>query len=435
MSPLWELSLLQQLVLFLGTLLTVSIGIYASNWCLLTYLSVKGRKRTPSPPKVKDWPKISIHVPFYNERNVASRLLEACVNLDYPREKLEIIVIDDSNDGTAEIARSYEARHKDLVRVLHREKRDGFKAGALQMALRASTGQFIAIFDADYVPKPNLLKEMIPYLYVDERVAFVQARCGYLNRESSWITKAYSLAIDGYFLIDQRARFAGNLLAHFSGTNGIFRRRALEQVGGWHSDTLVEDLDLSVRLQLAGWKYLYAPNVYCSGEIPPVFSALRKQQFRWAKGFTECLKKYWKAIILDKNWSAFQKIEAVLQLSTYFMFVISAAGLILMPFYYLLLPMTFLMGDYWNTVFAPLTSAFSVAIYSAPLLVYGTAVSELRRESNDTFTRLFHLLYLMVVGFGILFSNAAAVIGALIGRRSPFDRTPKFGLVDKELRA
>jgi len=429
---LWELSLLQQLVLFLGTLLTVLIGIYASNWCLLTYLSIKGRKKTPRPPEIKDWPKISVHVPFYNERNTASRLLEACVNLDYPREKLEIIVIDDSNDGTTEIARSYEARYKDLVKVLHREERDGFKAGALQLALKASTGEFIAIFDADYVPRPNLLKAMVPYLYVDENVAFVQARCGYLNRESSWITKAYSLAIDGYFLIDQRARFAGNLLAHFSGTNGIFRRRAIEQGGGWHSDTLVEDMDLSVRLQLAGWKYIYAPNVYCSGEIPPVFSALRKQQFRWAKGFTECLKKYWKTIVFHKHWSAFQKTEALLQLSTYFIFVISAAGLILMFPYYLLLPISFLIGDYWKTVFAPLTWAFSVAIYSAPLLVYGTAVSELRRERNDTFARLFYLLYLMVVGFGILFSNAAAVIGALIGRRSPFDRTPKFGLVDKE---
>jgi len=424
------ISILQQLVLFLGTLFTVLVGIYASNWCLLTYYSIKGRKKTPHPPKINDWPKISIHIPLYNERNVASRLLEACVNLDYPREKLEIIVIDDSNDGTTEIARSYEVRHKDLMRVLHREKRDGFKAGALQQALKASTGEFIAIFDADYVPKPNLLKEMIPYLYVDERVAFVQARCGYLNRESSWITKAYSLAIDGYFLIDQRARFAENLLAHFSGTNGIFRRSAIEQVGGWHSDTLVEDLDLSVRLQLADWKYLYAPNVYCSGEIPPVLNALRKQQFRWAKGFTECLKKYWKAIILQKHWSGFQKVEALLQLSTYFMFVISAAGLVLMLPYYLLLPITFLMGDYWKTVFAPLTSIFSVAIYSAPLLVYGTAVSELRRESNDRFTRLFYLFYLMIVGFGILFSTAAAVIGALLGRKSPFDRTPKFGLVD-----
>ena len=163
--------------------------------------------------------------------------------------------------------------------------------------MQKSTGEFIALFDADYVPPADFLKKMIPQLYLDDRVAFAQSRWSYLDGQFSWIAKAMSLAIDVYAFVDQRARYVGNLLAHFSGTCGVFRRKAIEDAGGWSADTLAEDLDLSIRLHLKGWKYIYVPTVVCPGEIPPSFDNLRHQQYRWAKGYSECLRKHGGAIL------------------------------------------------------------------------------------------------------------------------------------------
>ncbi|MEM3507277.1 MAG: glycosyltransferase, partial [Candidatus Bathyarchaeia archaeon] len=213
---------LQNILLILLILTIAIISVYAINWVLLTFLSFLNRKKNIESPKIEDWPKVSINLPIYNEEKVIARLLNAVLNLDYPKNKLEIIVIDDSNDSTTQIIKSYEEKYKGLIKFIHRNNRNGFKAGALQLALENSTGEFIAIFDADYVPKPNFLKALLPYLYIEENVAFVQARIGYLNKNQSWVTKAVALGLDGYCFIDQRARYASNLLAHFSGTNGIF---------------------------------------------------------------------------------------------------------------------------------------------------------------------------------------------------------------------
>ncbi|MEM3755200.1 MAG: glycosyltransferase, partial [Candidatus Bathyarchaeia archaeon] len=376
-----------------------------------------------------------INLPIYNEEKVIARLLNAVLNLDYPKNKLEIIVIDDSNDSTTQIIKSYEEKYKGLIKFIHRNNRNGFKAGALQLALENSTGEFIAIFDADYVPKPNFLKALLPYLYIEENVAFVQARIGYLNKNQSWVTKAVALGLDGYCFIDQRARYASNLLAHFSGTNGIFRRKAIESVGGWSCDTLAEDLDLSVRLQLKGWKYVYLPQVVCDGEIPPKLSILKKQQFRWAKGFTECFKKHWKSILKSKSLSLFQKFEAILQLTIFFVYPISIVAIALALINYFIFPQTFL-NELWNFYLSPLASALSVIIYFSPLFMYTITIFEAEKFKNKKIglNRLLHMLYLILVGVGILFTNSLAVIEALIGIKSQFERTPKFGIIDKQLR-
>ena len=247
-----NLTNLQQLVLFLVAMVTGLISIYAFNIWVLSLLSVRGRNKVADPPALDSWPMVSVHLPLFNEERVASRLLDACCKLDYPRDKLEIIAIDDSSDGTTKIAKEFESKNPDLVKVIHREDRSGFKAGALQLALEKSKGDFIALFDADYVPPRNFLRKMVPYLYADEKVAFVQSRWSYLDGQFSWIAKAISLGIDVYAFVDQRARYVGNLLAHFSGTCGVFRRSAMEEVGGWSADTLAEDLDLSIRLHLKG---------------------------------------------------------------------------------------------------------------------------------------------------------------------------------------
>ena len=426
-----NLTNLQQLVLFMVAMVTGLISIYAFNVWVLTLLSMRGRNKLADPPHLDSWPQVSVHLPLFNERRVARRLLNAAVNLDYPRDKLEIIVVDDSTDGTTEVAREFEAKHRGLVRVIHREDRTGFKAGALQVALQGSRGDFIALFDADYVPPRNFLKRMIPHLYVDEKVAFAQSRWSYLDGQFSWIAKAISLGIDVYAFIDQRARYVGNLLAHFSGTCGVFRRRAIEDAGGWSSDTLAEDLDLSIRLHLKGWRYIYVPTVVCPGEIPPSFDNLRHQQFRWAKGFSECLKKHGGAILRSNRLSFFQKMEALLHLATYFICPLTIMGIVVALLYYSIFPPSFWLMGFWRYQVALLTFILSLVIYSAPLIASGVTLSEFSQMGILKLRRLLHLGYLGALVYGLLLSNTKAVIEGLFTTTSYFYRTPKLGSIRK----
>jgi cellulose synthase/poly-beta-1,6-N-acetylglucosamine synthase-like glycosyltransferase len=418
---------LQQVVLFLVAMVTGLISIYAVNVWVLTLLSVRGRSKLADPPELDSWPEVSVHLPLFNEKNVTGRLLDACVNLDYPQEKLEIIVIDDSTDETTKIAREFESKYPGLVRVVHREDRVGFKAGALQLALEQSKGEFIALFDADYVPPRNFLRKMIPYLYPDEKVAFAQSRWSYLDGQFSWIAKAISLGIDIYAFVDQRARYVGNLLAHFSGTCGVFRKKAIEDAGGWSSDTLAEDLDLSIRLHLKGWRYIYVPTVVCPGEIPPSFHNLRHQQFRWAKGFSECLRKHAGAIIRSDQLSFFQKSEALLHLATYFVCPLTIMGIVVALLYYSIFPPSFWLMGFWRDQVALITFMLSLVIYSAPLVASAVAISEFSQFGISKLRRILHLGYMGALLYGMLLSNSEAVIEGLFSKTAYFYRTPKVG--------
>ena len=423
-----NLTNLQQLVLFAVAMITGLISIYAFNMWALTLLSIRGRNKLANPPQIVSWPKVSIHLPLFNEERVAGRLLEACVKLDYPSDKLEILVIDDSNDGTTKIAKSFENKYPKLVRVFHREDRVGFKAGALELAMHNSDGEFIALFDADYVPPADFLKKMIPYLYVDEKIAFAQSRWSYLDGQFSWIAKAISLGIDVYAFVDQRARYVGNLLAHFSGTCGVFRRRAIEDAGGWSADTLAEDMDLSIRLHLNGWKYIYVPTVVCPGEIPPSFDNLRRQQFRWAKGFSECLRKHAGSILRSKQLNFFQKLEAILHLCTYFMCPLTMIGIVVGLLYYAIFPPSFWMMGFWRYEVALITFILSLVIYSAPLVAASVTVSQLSQLGVMKLRRILHLGYLGALVYGLLLSNSRAVIEGLFSKTTYFYRTPKMGI-------
>lgn len=423
-----HLTNLQQLVLFMVAIVTGLISIYAFNVWVLTLLSIRGRSKLADPPRLESWPRVSVHLPLFNEERVAKRLLDACVKLDYPHDKLEILVVDDSSDGTTKIARDFEAKYSGFVRVIHREERGGFKAGALQVALERSNGEFIALFDADYVPPRDFLKKMIPYLYVDEKVAFAQSRWSYMDGQFSWIAKAISLAIDVYAFVDERARYVGNLLAHFSGTCGVFRRQAIEDAGGWDCDTLAEDLDLSIRLHLKGWRYIYVPTVVCPGEIPPSFDNLRIQQFRWAKGFSECLRKYGGAIVRSSRLNFFQKLEALLHLGTYFMCPLTIIGIVVALLYYSIFPPSFWLMGFWRYEVALLTFLLSLVIYSAPLIASGVTLSEFSQLGITKLRRLLHLGYLGALVYGLLFSNTRAVLEGLFSTASYFYPTPKLGL-------
>jgi len=422
---------MQQVTLLLVTTVTTMIGIYALNTLILTFISLYGRNKVEKPPQIADWPTVSIHLPLYNEKKVASRLINSCLSLNYPKDKVEIIVVDDSNDGTTEIVQALERSNPKLVKVIHRESRDGYKAKALQVALENSRGEFIAIFDADFVPPSDFLRRLVPYFQISDKIAFVQARYGHLNSGSSRLTKGIALGIDGYCMVEQRARYVANLLAHFSGTSGIFRRKAVESAGGWSADTLVEDLDLSVRLQMGGWKYIYVPSVVCPGEIPPMFDAFKKQQHRWVKGHTECLRKHWKSILKHDGWSPLKKFQALIQLSIYFVFPLTIAAFFLTVLSYVVFPLFFFLHEYWRYEFTPLILGFSAIIYAAPLTSYGMTIVELRHENREGLKRLIYILYLMYLGYRLVLSNTRAIFEALLGRKSPFYRTPKFGLIDK----
>jgi cellulose synthase/poly-beta-1,6-N-acetylglucosamine synthase-like glycosyltransferase len=419
----------QQLVLFLVAVVTGLISIYAFNVWVLSLLSIRGRNKIANPPSIESWPLVSIHLPVFNEERVVGRLLNACVRLDYPREKTEIVVVDDSTDGTSRILREFESNYPGLVKIIHREDRAGYKAGALQVALKESKGEVIALFDADYVPPSDFLRRMVPYLYVNERVAFVQSRWSYLDGQFSWIAKALSLAIDVYAFVDQRARYVGNLLAHFSGTCGVFRRQAIEDAGGWSPETLAEDLDLSIRLHLKGWRYIYVPTVVCPGEIPSNFDNLRHQQFRWAKGFSECLRKYGGSIVRSSELNFFQKVEALLHLGTYFICPLTIIGIVVALLYYSILPPSFWLLGFWRYQVALFTFLLSLVIYSAPLVASGVTLSEFSQLGIAKMKRLLHLGYLGAILYGLLLSNTRAVIEGLFSKTSYFYRTPKLGLV------
>ncbi len=411
-------------------MVTGLISIYAFNMWIMSLLSMRGRNKVADPPEPETWPKVSVHLPLYNESRVTERLLSACANLDYPRDKLEIMVIDDSTDDTTQIARKYESNYPDLVRVIHREDREGFKAGALQLALQQTDGEFVALFDADYVPPHDFLRKMIPYLYVDEKVAFAQSRWSYLDGQFSWIAKAISLGIDVYAFVDQRARYVGNLLAHFSGTCGVFKRQAILDAGGWSADTLAEDLDLSIRLHLKGWRYIYVPTVVCPGEIPPSFDNLRRQQFRWARGFSECLRKHGGSILRSRQLNPFQKLEAILHLGTYFICPLTIIGLVVGLLYYSIFPPSFWLMGFWRDQIALITFFLSLVIYSAPLVASGITVSEFSQLGFAKLKRILHLGYLGALVYGLLLSNTMAVIEGLFVRTGYFYRTPKIGSLE-----
>jgi cellulose synthase/poly-beta-1,6-N-acetylglucosamine synthase-like glycosyltransferase len=344
---------------------------------------------------------------------------------------MEVLIVDDSTDGTTEIARRYEKKYPDLVKLIHRNERIGFKGGALNEALGRSTADYVVIFDADNIPPKDFLKVILPRLISDPSLAFVETRRTYVDSESTWIIRGMSLILDIYGFLDQRVRASTGLLAHFSGSGGIFRRRALEDVGWWSGDTLAEDLDLSVRLQLAGWKYSYESSIACLGEIPSDFASLKGQQFRWAKGYTECFRKFSASILRNKKLHVFQKAEALVHLGMYLVFPLTIVGTVLAVLQYVIFPLPTLLFGLWTRVAALFAFSMSLLIWTAPV---AAAFLTLREMKDRRFRKVLRLFYSGLIMYGLLFSNTRAVIEGLIGKKSPFFRTPKSGKLDLSVR-
>lgn len=365
-------------------------------------------------------PRVTVQLPIYNERYVVERLLASITRLDYPRHRLEIQVLDDSTDDTAAMAgglvRRYQEGGFDIVH-LHRGHRGGYKAGALAAGLRAATGEFVAIFDADFVPPKDFLLRAMPF-FRDPRVGLVQCRWGHLNRESSLLTMAQAVGIDGHFAVEQASRAWSGLFMNFNGSAGVWRRAAIEDAGGWTADTLTEDLDLSYRAQLRGWRCVYLPEVECPAEIPVQIQAFKSQQRRWAKGSIQTARK-----ILPAVWRApiplFTKVQATMHLTHYAVHPLMLA-----------VALTSIPMLLWGPAALGRPGLFASAGLLA-LATFGPSSLYLysqRQLYRDWPRRILYLPALMLAGTGIALSNTRAVLEALAGVGGPFVRTPKYAI-------
>ncbi|MBI4638098.1 MAG: PQQ-binding-like beta-propeller repeat protein [Candidatus Rokubacteria bacterium] len=401
----------------------IGLGLYGVNAYLMLAIHWWHRKRAarePEPPLPERWPRVTVQLPLYNERYVARRLLEAAGRLDYPADRLEIQVLDDSTDDTTAILAETAAglRSRGLaVAHLHRSVRTGFKAGALADGLGRARGEFIAIFDADFVPPPDFLRKTIPH-FVDPGVAVVQARWGHLNRDFSLLTVAQSLGIDGHFGVEQSARCWGNLLLNFNGTAGVWRRSAIEDAGGWTHDTLTEDLDLSYRAQLRGWRIVYRPELVCPAELPVLITGFKSQQRRWAKGSIQTAVKLLPDV-LRAPLPAWAKYQAFVHLTYYMIHPLMLAVVLLgVPLLALEDLATSTGASVWLSV------VFGVATLGpGSMLVYAQRVLD-----PGWLGRIWRLPTIMIVGVGVAWSTSLAVLGAFVGRDREFIRTPKFGI-------
>ena len=414
-------SLPETLVLVLYFFVLSILAIYGWHRYYLVYLYMKNRgKAANPPPPLAELPRVTIQLPIYNEMYVADRLIDAVCEMEYPRELLEIQVLDDSTDETTDIAelavRRHAARGFDIT-YLHRVDRRGYKAGALEAGLKVAKSNFIAIFDADFVPPKDFLHKTLPH-FTDARIGMVQARWGHLNQDYSLLTKIQSILLDAHFVLEHGGRNRSGCFFNFNGTAGVWRREAIADAGGWQHDTLTEDLDLSYRAQLRGWRFVFLPHVVAPAEVPVEMNSFKSQQHRWAKGSIQtCLKLLPRILRSDQPLKV--KVEAFFHLTANFNYLLMCALSILMfPAMYV----RYNMG--WT----------EMLLIDIPLFVLATMsffrfymVSQ-RELHADWRSRLKYLPFLMSIGIGLSVNNTRAVLEALFRKESEFARTPKYGI-------
>ena len=396
----------------------------------LVYDYYKYKKNVPGPPpNVKEWPRVTIQLPIFNERYVIERLVEAVSRFDYPRELLDVQVLDDSTDETQEVAKACVDRHATQgmpITYIHRTNREGFKAGALENGLKTARGEFVAIFDADFIPEADFLRRTIPYFLSGgegKNIGMVQTRWTYLNRDYSLLTQVETILLDGHFVVEHGARSRRGTFFNFNGTAGVWRRAAIDAAGGWEHDTLTEDTDLSYRAQLRGWKFLYLPDIECASELPVDMNGFKAQQARWAKGLMQTAKKILpKVFKSDAPWHV--KVEAFFHLTA------NISYPLMVVFSVTLLPVMIVrFAQGWFQMLLidlPLFLASTCSISS----FYLVAQKEIRPKS--WWRTFFYMPFVMAVGIGISVRNAQAVIEAIIGKKSEFARTPKFRIEGKK---
>jgi len=398
------------------------------------YLTLKSWRSGSSPQQgfvpvtgaTQESPLVTVQLPIYNEQYVAERLIRAAAQMDYPPDRLEIQVLDDSTDETRQIVAQTIDDLESLgvaIKHLHRTERTGYKAGALGAGLEAARGEFLAIFDADFLPPHDFLVRTLP-VFADPEVAFVQTRWGHLNRDYSLLTSLQSLSIDAHFAVEQYARCQGGYWFNFNGTAGVWRKQAIQDAGGWQAETLTEDLDLSYRSFLRGWKACYLRDVEVPAELPVSFGAFRRQQHRWARGSLECALRFipevWRAPV-----SLGKKVEATLHLTGYYVHLLLFLLACLYPAVLLL-----------TQRFPELINLFGIAtIFNftalAPTIFFLAAQRHLGRKWLQKTPQV---LFMTVLGAGMMLNTLRAALEMLAGRRNEFERTPKFGIRQRSQR-
>jgi cellulose synthase/poly-beta-1,6-N-acetylglucosamine synthase-like glycosyltransferase len=416
------MTLPETLILVLYFFVLSILAIYGWHRYYVVYLYMKNRDRVPGPVPLPDTlPAVTVQLPIFNEMYVADRLISAVADLDYPRGLLEIQVLDDSTDettGIAELAVRRLAARGFNIHYLHRVDRRGYKAGALEAGLREATGQFVAIFDADFVPPTDFLRRTLGYFEADPKVGMVQARWGHINQDYSLLTKIQSILLDAHFVLEHGGRHRAGCFFNFNGTAGVWRREAIETAGGWQHDTLTEDLDLSYRAQLAGWRFVFLPDLVSPAEVPVEMNSFKSQQHRWAKGSIQtCLKLLPR--ILRSNQPLGVKAEAFFHLSANFNYLLmSLLSVLMFPAMYV----RYNMG--WTEMLLIDVPLFAAATLS----VCNFYIVSQRELYPDWRQRLKYLPFLMSIGIGLCVNNTRAVLEAMFGRQSEFARTPKYGI-------
>lgn len=391
----------------------------------LTWIYRKEERKAKPPlmDNLDTLPHVSIQLPIFNEKYVVERLIDAVCKLDYPLEKLEIQILDDSTDETTSIikAKLDTLGHHNLdIKLIHRTDRQGFKAGALQHALPIAKGELIAIFDADFIPKPDFLKKTISF-FQDSSIGAVQTRWGHINRDYSLFTQLQAFSLDAHFSIEQTARNAVGSFINFNGTCGIWRKSCIHDAGGWSADTLTEDLDLSYRAQLKGWRFKYLETVDTPGELPVIMQAIKSQQYRWNKGAAEVAKKLFRKVMVS-DIPFMNKVHAFFHLFNSSVFLASLiAGVLSIP---MLLVKFQYPGIGWLFRILFISGLFAISIF------FWTATRRFIQENKERgFIKLF--IGFLIVFMGLSLHNGIAVVEGIIGKRTPFIRTPKFNISGK----
>jgi cellulose synthase/poly-beta-1,6-N-acetylglucosamine synthase-like glycosyltransferase len=410
-------------VMYLYFLSLLILFAFGAHGFVMVFHYMKQRKFETIHPPLEQVPVVTVQLPLFNELYVAKRLIDAVCALEYPKDKLEIQVLDDSTDETVDLVRRTVSQYQSLgydVKHIHRTDRSGYKAGALKSGLETARGEFVAIFDADFVPNKDFLKKTVPYFFVDPKIGVVQTRWEHINREYSMLTRTQALALDGHFVVEQDVRNKAGYFIQFNGTGGIWRKQTIFDAGNWQSDTLTEDLDLSYRAQLRGWKFKYLTDVTSPAELPAEVNALKSQQFRWTKGAIETARK-----ILPEVWKADiplrVKIHSSFHLTNNIVFpFIILAGI-------LNVPLVFIKQQGGHEAYFAMMSIFVVAFIGSflfYLISQKSVYPDWRRR-----IMLFPLFMAGSMGFAV--NNSRAVFEGLFKRKSEFVRTPKFAIESK----
>jgi cellulose synthase/poly-beta-1,6-N-acetylglucosamine synthase-like glycosyltransferase len=409
-------------------LLVLSIlSSYSLNSLYLTYRAWRYRKEYIHNSSFDLYPTVTVQLPIYNELYVVERLIEAVCNFEWPNKNLEIQILDDSTDETTEIIQKAIAKHRAQgldIKYIHRCVRTGFKAGALQEGLRVAKGEFIAIFDADFVPNHDFIQKTIPF-FNEPEIAFVQSKWGFLNQRYSVLTRLQFIMLNSHFCVDQYARSRAGYIFNFNGTAGVWRKTAIESAGGWQSDTLAEDLDLSYRTFLNGWKAVYLDNILTDSELPVTIEAFRQQQYRWAKGSVECALKYLPQVF-QKPISTAVKIQAFFHLTGY-----------LSQFLLLLLYLFFPITIYLAKVSPQFLSLYKVStIFSlvpvAQIIYFVFALTKKGDKLEVEWKEVWDIPLVFLLWAGMMVNSMIPIVQAVSRLKSNFERTPKYGIEKKE---